>query len=45
MDQEWNIITGQLIRHFDVKYQYSDGTPIKNWDDKYMGLMTLRKAR
>jgi penicillin-binding protein 1A len=28
----------------DVKYQYSDGTPIKNWDGKYMGLMTLRKA-
>jgi penicillin-binding protein 1A len=28
----------------DEPYSYSDGTSIKNWDSKYQGLITLRKA-
>jgi len=28
----------------DEEYTYSDNKPINNWDRKYMGLMTLRKA-
>ncbi|WP_297991040.1 transglycosylase domain-containing protein [Anoxybacillus sp.] len=28
----------------DEPYQYSDGTPIKNWDGKYEGQMSMRTA-
>ncbi|MEI3605688.1 PBP1A family penicillin-binding protein [Pseudogracilibacillus sp. SE30717A] len=28
----------------DEPYQYSDGTPINNWDNKYWGSMTIRRA-
>ncbi|OEH93878.1 transglycosylase domain-containing protein [Bacillus solimangrovi] len=28
----------------DEKYQYSNGTPINNWDNKYKGQMTMRTA-
>lgn len=28
----------------DEPYQYSDGTPIKNWNGKYEGAMTMRMA-
>ncbi len=28
----------------DAPYQYSDGTPISNWDNGYYGSLTLRKA-
>lgn len=28
----------------DEKYTYTDGTPIKNWDNSYMGTLTLQKA-
>lgn len=28
----------------DEPYQYSDGTPINNWDNKYWGSMTVRRA-
>ncbi len=28
----------------DEKYQYSNGTPIKNWDSRFMGTITLSTA-
>lgn len=28
----------------DEPYNYSDGTPIRDWDRKYMGFMTLRES-
>lgn len=28
----------------DEAYTYHDGTPIQNWDQKYMGQMSMRKA-
>lgn len=28
----------------DEPYQYSDGTPINNWDNQYWGSMTIRRA-
>lgn len=28
----------------DEEYTYSDGTPLKNYDNKYLGKITLRKA-
>ena len=28
----------------DEPYTYSDGTPIHNWDNRYWGTMTMRKA-
>lgn len=28
----------------DKPYTYSDGTPINNWDDSHMGVMTMRRA-
>lgn len=28
----------------DKPYTYSDGTPINNWDNKHMGVMTMRRA-
>ncbi len=28
----------------DEPYQYSNGTKIKNWDNKYLGTLTLRQA-
>jgi penicillin-binding protein 1A len=28
----------------DEKYTYSDGTPIRNWDNEYWGKMSIRRA-
>src|SRR5699024_1191204 len=28
----------------DEEYQYSDGTPIKEWDNEYWGSITMRRA-
>ncbi len=37
-----NWSTGQMFE--DAPYSYSNGAPISNWDNKYMGWITLRTA-
>lgn len=37
-----NASTGTLF--FDEPYTYSSGGSIKNWDNKYLGMMTMREA-
>ena len=37
---EWS--TAHMLS--DEEYQYSDGTPIKEWDNEYWGSITMRRA-